>query len=809
VDARIAAAIAHARRTVFLIPFSHWDTDWHHTFAYYAPHADGNIRDAILLARQDSTFRYTFEQVLFVQHFWDRYPAYRAELRRLVRSGRFTFAWPGITQPETSLVPAAVQVRNLELGRRWIAATFGVSVHTAWQSDAFGNSAALPVFLAHSGISDLFIGRWQGGCDPDYAGCTPLPAAFYWVSPVDPRSQVLVAYTEYSSAQAILRHNHGVDAQVGALRALVARGFARTSSPYLFLPIGDDFTSPSRALLDLVRRWNAVDRTTALVISDPATAFRYLASTPLPHLKIDLNPIWQGFYGSRPAAKIAGQESAFLLTAADKFSLLSGSSPPDAAWQLAAINAHYDNASAVGYDHVWDVSQGPRFAQAVASAGTALRAILAGIAQSTRQPLLLFNSAAWPRDRVVELHGAMPDRSALPPRLQQLPNGGVAFLSGDVPALGYAPPARDKQAAAPAPVTVTRRGNTVTMSNGLSSVSLDAARGGTMTHLAAPNGPELLRAPGDDVTYLSDDGDIYGSFFGGVLARESEHPARIEVQAGGPLLGRLQVTMLLGGQPLTKTVTLRAGSPLVEVTLNLAPLTQSSAVLQVPTTRAAYTRTDDTGFGAFAHLIDDSPITPGTVTYRREVFYPIQTWSDVSSGGAGLSLITHGLQGLGGTNTLNLLLLREVSDASDSAHEGISDPGTHTLRYAYLPHRGDATTAQAWLWATDFNQPLLPVWQSGGRLLVQLPFLDDAGRSVAVAARVAANGATASILAASNAEVADLYRDGGTVTAVLLRPDPRTPATLQTGAGEIAVPDASLSLWSLGSTTHFRPLIAG
>src|SRR5260221_3607592 len=62
--------IAKAQRVVFVVSFSHWDTDWHDTFANYSLRSDGNILAAIQMAKQDPQYRYAFEQVLFVQHFW-------------------------------------------------------------------------------------------------------------------------------------------------------------------------------------------------------------------------------------------------------------------------------------------------------------------------------------------------------------------------------------------------------------------------------------------------------------------------------------------------------------------------------------------------------------------------------------------------------------------------------------------------------------------------------------------------------------------------------------------------------------------
>src|SRR4051794_29889667 len=48
----IQARIADTRRVVFLVPFSHWDTDWHDTFDSYAAQADRNILDAIHAAQR-------------------------------------------------------------------------------------------------------------------------------------------------------------------------------------------------------------------------------------------------------------------------------------------------------------------------------------------------------------------------------------------------------------------------------------------------------------------------------------------------------------------------------------------------------------------------------------------------------------------------------------------------------------------------------------------------------------------------------------------------------------------------------------
>jgi hypothetical protein len=154
------------------------------------------------------------------------------------------------------------------------------------------------------------------------------------------------------------------------------------------------------------------------------------------------------------------------------------------------------------------------------------------------------------------------------------------------------------------------------------------------------------------------------------------------------------------------------------------------------------------------------------------------TWADVSADGAGLTLITHGLQGLGGTQTLNLMLVRDVSDGGRPSSEGVQDRVYHTLRYAYLPHAG--TTATPWRSAYGFNQPLIPVWKSGQAIAVQLPFLPGPPIRPPSAGRVGRTFPPSfSLISADNGIIADLYWRDDQIEAIMFAADPNTPTTLK------------------------------
>lgn len=578
-----------------------------------------------------------------------------------------------------------------------------------------------------------------------------------------------------------------LDEQVAALQTIVDREFALTTSKYLFLPFGGDFSNPLPSTPDMVERWNATHPDTGLVLADPKTAFQYLANQQLPQYTTDLNPIWQGFYGTRPEAKIADKESEYYLTAADKFGLLTDA-PQSSAWYTATVNAHHDNMAGTAYDWVWEASTKPRFAQAVATAAADLSGTLARIANAVDQPLVIFNPSSWARSEVVELSGSVPDEHVLPQPVQQLGPGQIAIWAQAIPPVGYTVLAGGSPNAIAHPVAATQASQLLTLSNGLVSVTLDGDHGGTFSSLRTTSGPELMNGLGDDITYINDGGDVYGAFFGAERARSSTTSAQIRLLATGPLLARAQAVIMLGGQPVTKTVTLRADSPLIEVALDIAGLPETTAIVQTPTTRHASARTDDLGFAAFTHPINNSPIVSGTITYRHEVFYPIMSWGDVSADDAGLTLITHGLQGLGGTDTLNLMLVRDVSDGGRPTSEGVKDRGYNTLRYAYLPHTGNAVAAATSRTAYAFNQPLIAVWKAGAQLQIQLPFMTAHGR-FPIAATAHSLPPTWSLISADNGIIADLYRRDNQIEAVVLAGDPATSVTLSSsGASRVLTP---------------------
>ena len=545
--------------------------------------------------------------------------------------------------------------------------------------------------------------------------------------------------------------------------------------------MGSDFVDPDSYWVNLVERWNANNQQTALVMADPETAFRMIALQNLPEVNTDINPIWQAFYATRPEAKIADKISAFYLTANDKFGTMIDA-PQSSAWLTATMNAHYDNIGGVSFDSVWESTQRPRFQQTIATSANDLATTLAQIASGVNASALIFNSSSWQRSEVVEINDASFGARTIP-NAQRINANTIAVFVDTVPSMGFAPlkPIDSIRN----PTSATQNGNRITLSNGLVSVTVDGAHGGTISNLQLSN-REFVSGLGDDLMFIDDNGDVYGSFFGAMRARESDSSATIQILAQGPLVARAQAVFTVGGQPMTKTVALNADSPRVDVTLDAKAIPGTTALVQMPTTISTTLRTDDLGFASFTHEIDARPIISGDVTYRRKIFYPTMYWSDVSGNDTGLALITQGLQGIAGTNTLSFMLVRDVTERA----EGVTDREYHTFRYAYLPHVGSIPNLSNL--AYEFNEPLIPVSRVNNQITVQLPF-ENRARQLPVVANAKKFSDSFSLLSADSGIVADLFSRNGAMNALVLDYDPESPATIR-AATNITLPNASINL---------------
>ena len=139
--------------------------------------------------------------------------------------------------------------------------------------------------------------------------------------------------------------------------------------------------------------------------------------------------------------------------------------------------------------------------------------------------------------------------------------------------------------------------------------------------------------------------------------------------------------------------------------------------------------------------------------------------------------------------------------------EELTNPGVHHLRYAHLPHTGNATETQPWVYAYEFNQPLIAAWKMGQTINVQLPFDEETNtREFENLENGSAMPNTFSLLSAQNVVIADLYRDGNQIETIVLNYDPTKIATIQLKDQQITVPQSVFTLMPLSSSSLNLPI---
>ncbi len=168
-------AAQQARRTVAIVPHTHWDREW------YAPFQTFRLRlvdllDEFLPALEDdlSYARFLLDgQMAVVDDYLEVRPEAEARLRRLAATGRVAMG-PWYTLPDEFLVSGETHIRNLQLGLER-AAAFGGAMDVGYLPDMFGHVAQMPQILSQFGFGHTVL--WRG-----------VPAAvdrtaFHWSAP--------------------------------------------------------------------------------------------------------------------------------------------------------------------------------------------------------------------------------------------------------------------------------------------------------------------------------------------------------------------------------------------------------------------------------------------------------------------------------------------------------------------------------------------------------------------------------------------------------------------------------------------------
>lgn len=162
--------------TLHLICNAHLDPVWQWRWDEGAAEAVTTFGIAARLLREFPEFVFNHNEAILYRWVEELDPALFAEIRTLVREGRWCITGGWDLQPDVNMPGTEALIRHISEGRRYFQDRFGVAPSVAYNFDSFGHSGGLPQLLVQAGYrmyvhmrpeeKDLPIGsdlyRWRG-----------------------------------------------------------------------------------------------------------------------------------------------------------------------------------------------------------------------------------------------------------------------------------------------------------------------------------------------------------------------------------------------------------------------------------------------------------------------------------------------------------------------------------------------------------------------------------------------------------------------------------------------------------------------
>jgi alpha-mannosidase len=737
----------NTRDTFLFVPHTHWEGAVFKTREQYLEMGLPIILRALRLLKKHPDYRFTLDQVCYVEPFLRRYPEERDAFQRFVDEGRLAIVGGTDTMLDCNIPGGESYARQMLYGKGFFRRELGVNVTTGWNLDTFGHHAQMPQLLKLAGYKSYWFARgvasmnhpseflWEG------IDGTRIPA--FWV----PHSYAIT----YGSPDDPAEFARFMEERFAMLDGFT-RGEGRVGLA------GADVCKPEEHVPNQVIEYNKrphrpFDLTLAVPAGYEAIVDERVEERPV--VTGEMNPIFQGAYSSRIELKQAVRDLENQLTTAEKLGVMLNSMGEDVdaetlwpAWEPMLFNQAHDIMAGVLTDHVYqDTVEG--FDHAARLADSELHTRLDNLAsridtQGEGVPLIVFNPLSWRRDDlaianvgftdddVFDLRLLGPDGDDVPFQImdsEQSDSGSlvhvkIAFVARDIPPIGYA-----TFRLLPLETTSTTESVGVTESDAVLEneyyrLDIDPGSGAITGLLVKDSNWAALSGAGNVVTMEEDHGDLWELYrnldAGSRVAMTDRHPAPESDRATfsneqsseqgtlrrGSVVSEFEITRALGETGEIRTrVTLYAGLRRIEVRtdiLNNEKFVRYRALF--PTTIRSETSDHEIPFGA--------------IERPDGIEFPAQNWIDYSDGNHGLALLNRGLPGNNvADGTMMLSLMRSTSIVAYGFGGGYepgmsSDTGYELGKklgfdYALVPHAGDWRDASVYRDGLKFNNPLM------------------------------------------------------------------------------------------------------
>ena len=370
-----------------MVPHFHYDPVWWNTQAGYTSGWDelvwaqdkretfqhtglALVEAHLQRARVDPLYKFVLAEVDYLKPFWDLYPDRRAELRALVQTGRLEIVGGTYNEPNTNLTGAETAIRAVVYGMGFQRDVMCADPRSAWQLDVFAHDPQFPGIMADCGLDSSAWARgpfhqWGPRGEAGSNSWMQFPSEFEWVAPNG--KGLLTSYmpNHYSSGWEVERATT-LEGAMWRAYELFCDLAAVSAAPVTLLPVGTDYTPPSRFVTDIATTWGRRYTWPRFEVGLPREFFAAVRShleergvAPSPQSR-DMGPIYTGkdvsFIDTKQAQRLAEARLADGETLAALANLLGAPVPRralDKAWRQLVFGAHHDGITGSESDQVY------------------------------------------------------------------------------------------------------------------------------------------------------------------------------------------------------------------------------------------------------------------------------------------------------------------------------------------------------------------------------------------------------------------------------------------------------------------------
>ena len=236
---------------VHCVGHTHIDVEWKWARAQTREKIQRSFSTAKLLMDQYPEYTFMLSQPELYRYLKEEAPEKYAELKELVREGRWEPEGAMYLEPDCNLTSGESLVRQILHGKRFFREEFGVESRVLFLPDVFGYSAALPQILKKSGV-DFFVTSKISWNDTN----TMPMDMFYWEG-IDGTE----IFTSFMTAQAYNGQKRNNTTYNSTIDPAYVRGtwdrFQQkeyTNRIFMTYGYGDGGGGPTKAMLETQRR---------------------------------------------------------------------------------------------------------------------------------------------------------------------------------------------------------------------------------------------------------------------------------------------------------------------------------------------------------------------------------------------------------------------------------------------------------------------------------------------------------------------------------------------------------------------------